>query len=127
MLSYLTEGQGGSDQFIEAEWKEVKMVKIETRHSAILRVMLLAALSALILAAAAGCAKQEGKSFNLTEKETRPVLNPAMFTGQTRMAYAAAKKIPEVMNEVYCYCYCDEPPFNHKTLLSCFTEKHGAG
>ena len=71
--------------------------------------------------------KETGKSFNLPGKETREVLDPAMFTGQTRMAYAAAKKYPEMLNEVFCYCYCDEPPFNHKTLLSCFTEKHGAG
>ena len=71
--------------------------------------------------------KETGKSFNLTGKETRPVLDPAMFTGQTRMAYAAAKKYPEILNEVYCYCYCDEEPFNHHTLLSCFTENHGAG
>lgn len=68
-----------------------------------------------------------GKSFNLPGKESRPVLDPAMFTGQTRMAYAAAQKYPEIMNEVYCYCYCNEPPFHHKTLLSCFTEQHGAG
>ncbi len=71
--------------------------------------------------------KEEGKSFQISEKETRPVLDPSLFEGQTRAAYAAAKKYPEVMNEVFCYCYCDESPFHHKTLLSCFTEKHGAG
>ncbi len=71
--------------------------------------------------------KETGKSFNLPGKETREVLDPAMFTGQTRMAYAAAKKYPEMLNEVFCYCFCDEEPFNHKTLLSCFATKHGAG
>jgi flagellar basal body-associated protein FliL len=71
--------------------------------------------------------EEKGKSFHLEGKETRQVLNPAMFMGQTRAAYAAAKKYPEILNEVYCYCYCDEPPFHHKTLLSCFVEKHGAG
>ena len=71
--------------------------------------------------------KETGKSFNLTAKETRPVLDPAMFSGQVRMAYAAAQKYPEILNEVYCYCYCDAEPFNHASLLSCFTEKHGAG
>ena len=71
--------------------------------------------------------KETGKSFNLPGKETRPVLDPSMFTGQTRLAYAAAQKYPELLNEVYCYCYCDEDPFHHKTLLSCFTDKHGAG
>jgi hypothetical protein len=71
--------------------------------------------------------KETGKSFNLPGKETRTVLDPAMFSGQTRMAYAAAQKYPEMLNEVFCYCFCDEPPFHHKTLLSCFVEKHGAG
>jgi hypothetical protein len=71
--------------------------------------------------------KETGKSFNLTGKETKPVLDPAMFTGQVRLAYAAAKKYPDLLNEVYCYCYCDQPPFKHDSLLSCFTDKHGAG
>ncbi len=71
--------------------------------------------------------KDTGKSFQLTEKETKPVMDPAAFTGQTRLAYAAAQKYPEVLNEVYCYCYCDQPPFRHKSLLSCFTDRHGAG
>lgn len=71
--------------------------------------------------------KESGKSFNLEGRETRAVLDPSQFTGQTRMAYAAAEKYADVMNEVYCYCYCNEPPFYHKTLLSCFVEKHGAG
>jgi len=73
------------------------------------------------------CQNDSGKSFQLKAKETRPVLDPAMFTGQTRAAYAAAKKYPDLMNEVFCYCYCDQPPFQHSSLLSCFTEKHGAG
>ncbi len=34
--------------------------------------------------------KETGKSFNLTGEETRPVLDPSMFTGQVRAAYAAA-------------------------------------
>lgn len=71
--------------------------------------------------------KETGKSFNLPGTETREVLDPANYRGQTRMAYAAAEKYPEMMNEVFCYCYCDEPPFNHHTLLSCFATEHGAG
>jgi len=94
-------------------------------------------VAAVVVAAAAlaisgnlpftGKSADTGKSFNLPGKETRPVLDPEMFTGQTRMAYAAAQKYPEILNEVYCYCYCNEPPFHHKSLLSCFTEQHGAG
>jgi hypothetical protein len=74
-----------------------------------------------------GSDEKKGKSFYIKESETRPVLDPSQFTGQARAAYAAAKKYPEVMNQVFCYCYCNAPPFKHKTLLSCFTDKHGAG
>jgi hypothetical protein len=71
--------------------------------------------------------KEKGKSFQITEKETRPVLDPSLFTGMTRSAYAAAQRYPDALNEAFCYCYCNEPPFNHKSLLSCFTDRHGAG
>ncbi len=71
--------------------------------------------------------KEKGRSFLITEKETKPVLDPSLFTGMTRAAYAAAERYPDAMNEVFCYCYCDKPPFNHKSLLSCFTDRHGAG
>jgi hypothetical protein len=74
-----------------------------------------------------GTEEKKDKSFYVQGGESRPVLNPEMFTGTVRVAYAAAKKYPEVMDQVHCYCYCDEPPFYHKSLLSCFTEKHGAG
>ena len=98
-------------------------------------VLWIAAAVAVVIAALAisgnipfiGNSGDTGKSFNLPGKETRPVLDPALFTGQTRLAYAAAQKYPEILNEVYCYCFCNEPPFHHKTLLSCFTEQHGAG
>jgi nicotinamide riboside transporter PnuC len=69
----------------------------------------------------------KGRSFSVNGGETRPVLDPLMFTGQVRAAYAAAQKYPEVLNQVFCYCFCDAEPFNHKSLLSCFTGRHGAG
>jgi len=31
-----------------------------------------------------------------------------------------------VMDQVFCYCGCDKSPFNHKSLLSCFTDSHGS-
>jgi hypothetical protein len=70
---------------------------------------------------------KKGKSFYVRGGETRPVLEPFQFIGRTRKAYAAAKKYPEVMDEVFCYCNCDQSPFKHKSLLSCFVDKHAAG
>lgn len=70
---------------------------------------------------------ETGKSFSVKGGETRAVLDASMFTGQTRAAYEAARKYPQVLDQVYCYCYCNEPPFNHVSLLSCFVSDHGAG
>jgi len=70
---------------------------------------------------------KKGKSFSVFGGENRPVLDPLLFSGMARSAYAAAKKYPQVMDQVYCYCKCDEPPVNHISLLSCFTDRHGAG
>jgi hypothetical protein len=39
----------------------------------------------------------------------------------------AAARHPDVLDQLYCYCHCDRPPFLHKSLLSCFTDRHGAG
>jgi hypothetical protein len=74
-----------------------------------------------------GKVEDRKNSFTVKGGETRPVLDPSQFTGMVRAAYAAAKANPQVLDQVYCYCYCDDPPFNHKSLLSCFVETHGAG
>ena len=70
---------------------------------------------------------KKGKSFYVKGGETRPVLSPSLFVGMASEAYAAARQYPEVMDQVFCYCKCDEPPTFHKSLLSCFTDKHGEG
>jgi hypothetical protein len=70
---------------------------------------------------------KKGKSFYVRGGETRPVLSPSLFVGMASDAYAAAKQYPKVMDQLFCYCKCDEPPTYHKSLLSCFTDKHGEG
>ncbi len=68
-----------------------------------------------------------GKSFSVQGGEQRPVLNPFQFSSpQAAAAYMAAMRHPTAMDQVYCYCQCDRPPFYHKSLLSCFTDRHGA-
>lgn len=113
--------------------KKEKKPEVQKKSSSTAMIIVVVAVIAVAALAISGnlpflgAEKETGKSFNLTGKETKPVLDPAMFTGQTRLAYAAAKKYPDLMNEVYCYCYCDQPPFKHDSLLSCFTDRHGAG
>jgi len=40
-------------------------------------------------------------------------------------AYKAADRIPNVMYQQPCYCYCDRH-HGHKSLHSCFEDMHGA-
>lgn len=53
-----------------------------------------------------------------------PTLSPDMFTGNKKLAYQAAKEIPEVLAQLPCYCHCDRG-HGHKSLHSCFESEHG--
>lgn len=57
--------------------------------------------------------------------EMRATLPPKLFVGQVRSAYAVARAIPAVLDQLYCYCRCKES-IGHKSLLSCYTDTHGA-
>ena len=57
--------------------------------------------------------------------ETRPILTNAVFTGKVAEAYRIAAEIPKVLDSLFCYCYCKKN-HNHKTLLTCYTNKHGS-
>jgi hypothetical protein len=52
-------------------------------------------------------------------------LNPSQFEGDTRLAYEAAQKHPELLAQLHCYCGCQEHE-GHKNLLDCFRTNHGA-
>jgi hypothetical protein len=53
-----------------------------------------------------------------------PILSPQLFTGNIRLAYQAAKEIPQTLAQLPCYCHCDRG-HNHKSLHSCFESEHG--
>jgi hypothetical protein len=40
-------------------------------------------------------------------------------------AYRAARRIPEVLAQQPCYCWCDK--YGHGSLVDCFATEHGAG
>jgi hypothetical protein len=61
----------------------------------------------------------------IAHKEMRPTLSPAMFVGKAARAHEIARRIPGVLDELYCYCECDKHK-GHKSLLSCFTDGHAA-
>ncbi len=56
------------------------------------------------------------------------VLDPASFPSeQQRHAYMAAREIPTVLNQLYCWCHCRESTiFHHRSLLECFESDHAS-
>ena len=58
-------------------------------------------------------------------RETRPTLDPARFVGKAALAHQVAREIPDVLDQLYCYCECDKHA-GHKSLLSCYTDGHAA-
>lgn len=57
------------------------------------------------------------------------VLDPARFDEpRIRAAYAVAQRIPETLNQLYCWCGCVGNPTmgNHRSALECFESDHAA-
>ncbi len=53
-------------------------------------------------------------------------LPPEMFTDPAaREAYQAAKEVPEVLEQLPCFCGC-MTSFGHKNNLFCFMDEHGS-
>lgn len=53
-------------------------------------------------------------------------LDPALFAGKARVAYQAAREVPEVLAKLPCFCGCMNPNgFSHRNNLDCFHDEHG--
>jgi hypothetical protein len=61
----------------------------------------------------------------VARRETRPTLDPARFVGKAAVTHRIARDIPDVLDQLYCYCECDKS-IGHKSLLSCYTDGHAA-
>ena len=58
-------------------------------------------------------------------RETKITLSPALFVGKIETAYQVAHDMPDVLDQLYCYCECDKHS-GHRSLLSCYTDNHAA-
>lgn len=58
----------------------------------------------------------------------KPVLNPDLFKDVVREAYMTAEQYPELLEQLKCYCGCDNPMHSpyHRSLYECFTDTHGS-
>lgn len=72
-----------------------------------------------------GTQDQSGDAAELSK--AADVLSPTLFSDEkTRAAYQTAKDIPEVLEQIPCFCGCLSN-FGHKNNLFCFKDQHGAG
>lgn len=44
----------------------------------------------------------------------------------TLEAYEAARRVPQVLDGIYCHCNCSKS-IGHRSLLTCFETNHGSG
>lgn len=61
----------------------------------------------------------------VARRETRPTLDSALFVGKAAAGHRVAREMPELLDQLYCYCQCDKHQ-GHKSLLSCYTDGHAA-
>lgn len=51
-------------------------------------------------------------------------LDPNLYKGPVHDAYMVARKHPELLAQLHCYCGCDRL-HGHNNLLDCFRDTHG--
>jgi Protein of unknown function with PCYCGC motif len=96
------------------------------KRPAVLGVVALAA----VFAFAQGDHVPAYNTHSLQPGEAAPILPKDMLWGEAFKfpfqvhAYELAAKIPNVINQLPCYCYCER--VGHKSLHTCFESEHGA-
>jgi len=60
-------------------------------------------------------------------RNPRPVtLSPDLFTGKVREVYRIAREVPELLEQMPCYCGCYVSD-QHRNNLDCYTDRHSVG
>jgi hypothetical protein len=60
-------------------------------------------------------------------RNLRPAtLPPELFTGQVAKVYRIAREVPELLEQMPCYCGCYVNP-GHRNNLDCYTDRHSVG
>ena len=89
----------------------------------IIAVAILAAIAWVSLRDSTGEVDQSAANMKAAD-----ILSPTLFADEkTRAAYQAAKDIPEVLEQMPCFCGCMGEGIGHKNNLFCFRDGHGAG
>ena len=52
--------------------------------------------------------------------------SPALFSGKLAQTYRIAKEVPELIEQMPCYCGCVASA-NHQSNLDCYADRHADG
>jgi hypothetical protein len=76
---------------------------------------------------AARGSEYSGRALPAIPRRPRPAtLSPALFSGKTGRAYRIAKEVPELVEQMPCYCGCFKS-HNHQSNLDCYVDRHAFG
>jgi hypothetical protein len=106
--------------------KKNKQVKPKSHSKSILL-----GITVILVAGLAWYAIQPSEKAGVTSlaaAERPKTLSPALFAGdpKAQAAYQVAEDIPEVLEQLPCFCGC-MAHYGHKNNLFCFSDSHGAG
>ena len=60
-------------------------------------------------------------------RRPRPAtLSPTLFEGKAARAYQIAKEVPELVEQLSCYCGCNRS-HSHQNNLDCYVDRHAFG
>jgi len=100
-------------------------LKSTNKQNVVLGVIAVAIIAGIAWYSLQGTSSETGTATQLSNSEG--VLSPTIFNdAKTRAAYQVAKDIPEVLEQLPCFCGCMSH-FGHKNNLYCFKDMHGSG
>ena len=100
-------------------------MKSTNKQNITLGVFAVAIIAGIAWYSVRGTSNEEVTAAQLSKSDG--VLSPTIFDdAKTRAAYQVAKDIPEVLEQLPCFCGCMSH-FGHKNNLFCFKDMHGSG
>jgi hypothetical protein len=100
-------------------------LKSTNKQNVVLGVVAVAIIAGIAWYSLRGTSSETDTATQLSRSEG--VLSPTIFDdAKTRAAYQVAKDIPEVLEQLPCFCGCMSH-FGHKNNLFCFKDMHGSG
>ena len=104
-------------------------MKSTNKQNLILGIAAVAIIGAIAWTSLRGTTTEPADSASATSiaAKSAEVLSPTIFDDErTRAAYQVAKDIPDVLEQLPCFCGC-MTSFGHKNNLFCFKDQHGSG